>query len=85
MSDDRDTTRSRPEFLEQNVYRRRRLLDAVKLLPALGACLFLVPGLILGAEAGSTALRLVYFFFVWMVLIVLCAMLVRRLSAADSR
>lgn len=71
----------RTTFLERSVYRRRRLIDAIKLLPVLGACLFLLPALILGGEAGSTALRLVYFFFMWIVLIMLCAVLVRNLPA----
>jgi hypothetical protein len=69
----------RTTFLERRVYRRRRLIDAIKLLPVLGACLFLLPALILGDGSGSTALRLVYFFFMWIVLIALCAVLVRAL------
>jgi len=74
----------RTTFLERSVYRRRRLIDAIKLLPVLGACLFLLPALILGGEAGSTALRLVYFFFIWVVLIMLCAVLVRQLPASPD-
>lgn len=74
----------RTTFLERSVYRRRRLIDAIKLLPVLAACLFLLPALILGGETGSTALRLVYFFFMWMVLIMLCAVLVRRLPASPD-
>jgi len=70
----------RTTFLERSVYRRRRLIDAIKLLPVLGACL----ALILGGEAGSTALRLVYFFFIWVVLIMLCAVLVRQLPASPD-
>lgn len=71
----------RTTFLERSLYRRRRLIDAIKLLPVLGACVFLLPALISGEEAGSTALRLVYFFFMWIVLIMLCAVLVRALPA----
>ncbi|MDA8747492.1 hypothetical protein N9M66_04705 [Litoreibacter sp.] len=80
MSETSENAPRRPEFLEQDVYRRRRLIDAVKLLPVLGACLFLVPALILGGEAGSTATRLVYFFLSWFGLILICALLVRRLT-----
>ncbi len=72
------------KFLEQSVYRRRRLIDAIKLLPTLGAGLFLTPALILGTGAGSTATRLVYFFFCWMVLILLCATLTRALSRGEE-
>lgn len=72
------------EFLEQSVYKRRRLVDAVKLLPILGACLFLLPALILGGGTGSTAARLVYFFFTWVALIMICATLVRALSRGDE-
>jgi len=70
----------RPEFLEQSTYRRRRLIDGVKLLPILGICLFLLPALIIGGGSVSTATRLVYFFVCWAVLIVICAALVRALS-----
>ncbi len=84
MSDTSQSGPRRPEFLEQDVYRRRRLIDAIKLLPILGACLFLLPALILGEETGSTAVRLVYFFFTWIVLILLCVVLVRRLSKSDE-
>lgn len=74
----------RTEFLEQSTYRRRRLIDAVKLLPVLGMCLFLVPALILGGGSGTTASRLVYFFVCWAALIALCAGLVRALSKTSE-
>lgn len=74
----------RPEFLEHDVYRRRRLIDAVKLLPILGLCLFLAPALILGDGAGSTALRLIYFFVMWAALILICACLIRALSKGSG-
>lgn len=72
------------EFLERSVYRRRRLLDAVKLLPILGLLVFLVPALILGESAGSTATRLIYFFFCWAGLIACCALLVRALTTGKE-
>ncbi|WP_298292128.1 hypothetical protein [uncultured Litoreibacter sp.] len=84
MKDGPASNRKPPEFLEQSVYRRRRLIDAIKLLPVLGGCLFLLPALILGDGAGSTAMRLVYFFFTWVVLIMICAVLVRALSRSDE-
>lgn len=84
MSGSPDAPPRRAEFLEHNVYRRRRLLDAIKLLPVLGASLFLLPALILTGGTGSTAARLVYFFFTWSVLIVLCALLVRKLARSGE-
>ena len=66
-----------PEFLEREVYRKRRLIDALRLLPALGVIFFIFPALIQDETGGSTAGRLIYFFAVWVGLIVLCAVLVR--------
>lgn len=77
-------------FLERRSYRRRRLIDGLKLLPFLGAWLFLIPVFWPGdgsddPEAMSHALH--YVFGSWMALIVACALLVtaiRRLSARDD-
>lgn len=69
-----------PEFLEHRTYRRRRLIDGIKLLPVLGLCLFLLPALIRGGESAATATRLVYFFVCWALLIAICAALVRALA-----
>ncbi|SFR51797.1 hypothetical protein [Litoreibacter janthinus] len=79
---------SRTLFLERRVYQRRRLIDAAKLLPFAGLFLFVVPALILGTPgsdnaAGSTSLRLIYFFFVWICLIATCATIARGLFGAD--
>ena len=85
MNDAPKPNRGRPtQYLEQSVYRRRRVMDAIKLLPILGGCLFLMPALIVGDEGGATATRLVYFFFAWFALIGLCAVLVRALSRSDE-
>jgi len=60
-------------FLEQRPYRRRRLIDAARLLPVLGAVLFIAPALFGGGsgdgEERSLALRGIYFFAVWVGLI----------------
>lgn len=82
MTDDRDqgaelpvpTARSRPPiFLERRSYRRRRMMDAARLLPILGALLFLVPLLWpqpdLGNEGTRSSLAFVYIFGIWAVLI----------------
>ncbi|WP_235855852.1 hypothetical protein [Mesobaculum littorinae] len=71
-----------PVFLERQNYRRRRLMDAARLLPWLGAAVFAAPP-IWGA-AGSTALRGLYVFAVWAALIAAAFILSRRLVAPAS-
>jgi hypothetical protein len=66
-----------PLFLARRTYRRRRLMDALRLLPWLGAFLF---GLPLLWQAPETAAGLLYLFGAWAVLIVLSLALARRLS-----
>lgn len=68
-----------PLFLARETYRRRRLIDAVRLLPFLGAFVFLFPTLWGGA--GGTLTGKLYLFFAWAVLIVLAALIARRLPA----
>lgn len=66
-------------FLERRSYRRRRLIDGLKLLPFLGAWLFLLPVFWPGdgSDAPQSMSRaLCYIFGVWFALIVCCAMLV---------
>ncbi len=70
-------------FLERRIYRRRRLIDGAKLLPLLAALMFLLPALIAGAQSeggASTAMRLVYFFFVWFAMIMVAATVARSLD-----
>ncbi len=63
-------------FLERETYRRRRLLDAARVLPVLGIALWLVP--LLWPEAPEDgvpmSVALVYVFGVW-ALLILCAFL----------
>lgn len=66
-----------PLFLARQTYRRRRVMDAARLLPWLGAFLF---GLPLLWSAPETAAGLRYLFGAWLVLIVLSFALSRRLS-----
>ena len=62
-------------FLERQTYRRRRLMDAARLLPVLGALLFAVPLLWPAAnDAGGaapvpTSRAIRYIFVVWALLI----------------
>lgn len=67
-----------PLFLERRGYRRRRIIDALRLLPFLGGFLFVVPALLLPAgETARLSLTLLYFFGVWVLLILVCFMLSR--------
>jgi len=65
----------RPLFLAPTPYRRRRMRDAARLLPALGAFLCIVP--MLWSPLGEGLRRLsgdvFYFFAVWVLLIGLAA------------
>lgn len=67
-----------PVFLERDLYRRRRLMDAARLLPAFGTALLLLP--MLWARDQGTATGAVYTFLVWFGLIAFAALLARRLS-----
>lgn len=62
----------RAMFLERRTYRRRRLMDAARLMPIVGAVLFAVPLLWPeGGEAGATTMSeaITYIFGLWAVLI----------------
>ncbi len=68
-----------PVFLERQSYRRRRLLDAARLLPILGCALFAVPllwprGPADDAAPVSASAASLYVFSVWAGLIVLAAL-----------
>ena len=75
---DRAARTSQTVFLERRSYRRRRLADAARLLPVLGAVLFMIPLLWpdgqAGADAGTsmrTSQAIVYIFGIWAALIVI--------------
>ena len=83
-----------PIFVQRRTYRRRRLADAARLLPVLGAVLVMIPllwqgdgrpdgGLQAASDGGRTAWVMTYFFFVWLGLAVLSGVLSRYLSAED--
>ncbi len=73
-----------PLFLARQTYRRRRLTDAVRLVPVLGAVLFLIPILSTSAGATSTLSGGIYVFLVWLGLIAATALLSRRLNAGEA-
>ncbi len=81
MTQQRDTD----VFLEPRSYRRRRVLDGAKLLPVLGAWLFMLP--LFWPEAGAHANEpkpmssaLLYIFGVWLALTVLSAAVILLLG-----
>ncbi|TYB82498.1 hypothetical protein [Maritimibacter fusiformis] len=67
-------------FLAQSTYRRRRLIDAVRMVPVIGLLFFLLPILGSGGETRATSSGGIYLFSVWLVLIVVSAVLTRLLS-----
>lgn len=72
----------RPLFLARQSYRRRRMMDASRLLPFLGFFLFLLPILWHPAETAEadTARGEVYVFAVWFGLILAAFILARWLA-----
>lgn len=76
-----------PLFLPRPEYRRRRLVDAARLLPVLGGFLMLLPILWAPAltEARDTARDGIYLFVIWAMLVGLAAWLAPGLAdAADD-
>jgi len=71
-----------PLFLARRSYRRRRMMDAARLLPIFGLALWMVPALWQPASspAPDTARGAIYLFAVWAVLIVAAALLARGLA-----
>ena len=67
-----------PLFLQPAPYRRRRIMDAARLLPALGAALLLLP-MLWGPDHGTRA-GAIYIFAVWLAVIGATAFLARRLA-----
>lgn len=79
-----------PQFLDLKSYRRKRLIDAAKLLPVLGAVGFLFPlpffffGRAEQHPDGATPLA-VYFFSAWLLLIIAALALSHALKDPVSR
>lgn len=77
-------TRSRkPLFVKRQSYRLRRLRDAARLLPVVGAFLVMLPILWSPAETelNDTAPDAVYIFLVWGALVLIAALLAPGLTA----
>ena len=73
-------------YLERRTYRRRRIMDAARLLPILGLLLFLVPLFWAPdpAQPAATSRGMIYIFVVWAALIVAAAWISRHLARSDS-
>ncbi|MGC8204016.1 DUF308 domain-containing protein [Aliiroseovarius sp. PTFE2010] len=71
-----------PLFLQRRSYRRRRLADAARLVPVIGAALWLVPLLWHDGARSSTAL--LYVFGVWALLIGATLILSRGLARSHD-
>ena len=74
-----------PVFLERSSYRKRRVMDALKLIAVFGFILWMIPTLWPDGSDPDTAPvsmsdALFYVFGVWLVLIVLSAAFVSRQS-----
>lgn len=80
-----------PLFLERSSYRRRRMIDALRLLPLLGLLLWMLPliwpvpgeGQSEGAISTSAALR--YLFAVWITMVIFGWLLWRRTAQTVAR
>lgn len=90
--DSRRPAGTRPSvFLERQSYRRRRLADAARILPFLGAGVICVPLLWPDASAGEAAMPLssaiLYIFSCWAVLILVSLMFgfaARKMSPSEE-
>lgn len=72
-----------PLFLERESYRRRRVMDAARVLPVAGLLLFMLPLLWAPQDSpqSDTARGGIYLFAVWGGLIAAAGLLARRLGA----
>ncbi|WP_343079509.1 hypothetical protein [Ostreiculturibacter nitratireducens] len=80
--EDRPSRPRQPLFLARQKYRRRRMMDASRLLPVIGFFLFLLPILWRPAETAEadTARGEVYVFSIWFGLIFVAFLLARWLA-----
>lgn len=74
-----------PLFVERERYRRRRLMDAARILPVFGFLLVLLPVLWTQGGRMGTAGQAQYLFALWVLLIVAAAALSRPLGREGAR
>lgn len=79
--------RRSPLFLERQSYRRRRLIDMIRMLPVIGALLWAVPLLWpVGTESDTpTSAAIIYLFGVWFAMVVLSAVLAWILKRNETQ
>lgn len=75
-----------PGFAERRTYRRRRIADAARLLPVLGAALLALPlfWTVEGAPPVRTTFVFFYVFGVWAILVALSGVLSLFLRAEED-
>ena len=75
-----------PVFFQRRTYRRRRLQDAARLLPVIGLFAWLIPLLWPRTADAAPAMgtALIYLFTTWIILILVGALLSRRLTLRDA-
>ncbi len=74
-----------PLFVEERKYRRRRLGDAARLLPVVGAVLLILPLLWARGDGSAIARETLYLFAVWAGLILCVGLLSRALVLQERR
>ncbi|MGY6534743.1 MAG: hypothetical protein ACXIVG_05295 [Pararhodobacter sp.] len=62
-----------PLFVDRTIYRRRRLMDAARLLPVVGLVLILLPVLWSRAGGQGIAAEAIYLFALWAFLVLIAA------------
>lgn len=77
--------RSRAVFLERQSYRRRRLIDTIRVVPVVGLLMWFVPLLWRtgAAQTVTTADALIYIFAVWLFLIIVTAVLASKSKSTE--
>ena len=81
------TKRPAPLFLARQTYRRRRMMDAARLLPLAGIFLFLMPILWQprSTPEPDTVRGVVYLFGAWLILILAARLLAHLVTRAPAR
>ena len=73
-----------PVFLARRAYFQRRMMDAARLLPVLGAGMFVLPLLWKSGEGTRTVVVMFYIILCWSALIGLGWIVSRRLSGPEA-
>lgn len=72
-------------FLQRQPYRRRRLIDAARVLPVFGAFLIIVPSVLVArGTTGTTSAMWLFLFGTWIALILSGALIARVLRDVDT-